>query len=343
MREAERLGVRTIALADPSAAETARSRFRGQVLSGPAGVAQLAAESGADVVLNAVVGAAGLEATLAALDAGIDVALANKESLVAGGPLVRAALERGSARLLPVDSEHSALQQLLEGEEPGAVEALVVTASGGPFRGCTPADLDAVTPEQALRHPTWTMGARITIDSATLMNKGLEVIEAHWLFDVPFERIEVVVHPQSIVHALVRLRDGAMLAHLGLPDMRVPIAYALAHPRRAALAGPRLDLTQALSLTFEPADGAHVPLPGARARRGRRGRARPVRAERRRRGGRRGLPGRPLPLQRHPGARRARAGDVLRRLAERARASARGGLRGPRVAVHETLRAGVPG
>jgi|tagenome__1003787_1003787.scaffolds.fasta_scaffold20777140_2 1-deoxy-D-xylulose-5-phosphate reductoisomerase len=254
LREAERLGVRTIALADPSAAETARSRFRGQVLSGPAGVAQLAAESGADVVLNAVVGAAGLEATLVALDAGIDVALANKESLVAGGPLVRAALARGTAHLLPVDSEHSALQQLLEGEEPDAVEALIVTASGGPFRGCSPAELDAVTPEQALRHPTWAMGARITIDSATLMNKGLEVIEAHWLFDVPFERIEVVVHPQSIVHALVRLRDGALLAHLGLPDMRVPIAYALAHPRRAALAGPRLDLTQALSLTFEPAD-----------------------------------------------------------------------------------------
>jgi 1-deoxy-D-xylulose-5-phosphate reductoisomerase len=254
LREAARLGVRTIALADPGAAETARASFRGQVLSGSAGVAQLAAESGADVVLNAVVGAAGLEATLVALDAGIDVALANKESLVAGGPLVRAALERGNARLLPVDSEHSALQQLLEGEEPGAVEALIVTASGGPFRGCSPAELDGVTPEQALRHPTWTMGARITIDSATLMNKGLEVIEAHWLFDVPFERIEVVVHPQSIVHALVRLRDGAMLAHLGLPDMRVPIAYALAHPRRAALAGPRLDLTQALSLTFEPAD-----------------------------------------------------------------------------------------
>jgi 1-deoxy-D-xylulose-5-phosphate reductoisomerase len=254
LREAERLGVRTIALADPSAAEAARSRFDGQVHSGPAGVAQLAAESGADVVLNAVVGAAGLEATLVALAAGIDVALANKESLVAGGPLVRAALERGSARLLPVDSEHSALQQLLEGEEPEAVEALIVTASGGPFRGCSPADLDAVTPEQALRHPTWTMGARITVDSATLMNKGLEVIEAHWLFDVPFERIEVVVHPQSIVHALVRLRDGAMLAHLGLPDMRVPIAYALGHPRRAALAGPRLDLAQALSLTFEPAD-----------------------------------------------------------------------------------------
>jgi 1-deoxy-D-xylulose-5-phosphate reductoisomerase len=254
LREAERLGVRTIALADPAAAATARGRFSGRVLEGLDGVAQLAAESGADVVLNAVVGAAGLDATLAALEAGIDVALANKESLVAGGPLVRAALARGSAQLLPVDSEHSALHQLLAGEAADAVEALIVTASGGPFRGRSAAELEQVTPEQALRHPTWTMGARITIDSATLMNKGLEIIEAHWLFGVPYERIEVVVHPQSIVHGLVRLRDGALLAHLGLPDMRVPIAYALAYPRRAAVAAPRLDLTSSLSLTFEPPD-----------------------------------------------------------------------------------------
>ena len=167
---------------------------------------------------------------------------------------MREALARGGARLLPVDSEHSALHQLLAGEEPDAVEALIVTASGGPFRGRSAAELSEVTAEQALRHPTWTMGARITIDSATLMNKGLEIIEAHWLFGVPYERIEVVVHPQSIVHGLVRLRDGALLAHLGLPDMRVPIAYALAYPRRAPVAAPRLDLTQALSLTFEPAD-----------------------------------------------------------------------------------------
>jgi 1-deoxy-D-xylulose-5-phosphate reductoisomerase len=252
--EAERLGVRTIALADASAAERARGRFAGRVLSGPEGVAQLGAESGADTVLNAVVGAAGLAATLAALAAGIDVALANKESLVAGGPLVRAALARSDATLLPVDSEHSALHQLLAREDAESVESLVVTASGGPFRGASLADLADVTPEQALRHPTWAMGARITIDSATLMNKGLEVIEAHWLFGVPYERIEVVVQPQSIVHALVRLRDGALLAHLGLPDMRVPIAYALAYPRRAAVAAPRLDFARVLTLTFEPVD-----------------------------------------------------------------------------------------
>ena len=254
LREAARFGVGTIALADTAAAEAARARFDGRVLAGPEGVARLAAESGADVVLNAVVGSAGLEATLAALDAGIDVALANKESLVAGGPLVRAALARSRARLLPVDSEHSALHQLLDGVDPEAIEALVVTASGGPFRGASASELADVTPEQALKHPTWAMGARITIDSATLMNKGLEVIEAHWLFDVPYERIEVVVQPQSIVHALVRLRDGALLAHLGVPDMRVPIAYALAHPRRVALDAPRLDLTRALALSFEPVD-----------------------------------------------------------------------------------------
>jgi 1-deoxy-D-xylulose-5-phosphate reductoisomerase len=251
---AQRHGVDTIALADREAAARARAGFAGRVLEGFDGVAGLAAEVSADLVLNACVGVAGLGATLAALEAGIDVALANKESLVAGGPLVREALASGGAQLLPVDSEHSALHQLLAGEEPDAVEALIVTASGGPFRGRSAAELGEVTAEQALRHPTWTMGARITIDSATLMNKGLEIIEAHWLFGVPYERIEVVVHPQSIVHGLVRLRDGALLAHLGLPDMRVPIAYALAYPRRAPVAAPRLDLTRALSLTFEPAD-----------------------------------------------------------------------------------------
>ena len=254
LREARRLGVQTVALADPAAAATARRRFEGRVLEGVEGVAHLGAESGADVVLNAVVGSAGLGATLAALEAGIDVALANKESLVAGGPLVRGALARSTAHLLPVDSEHSALHQLLAGEDPAGVEALVLTASGGPFRGASAADLADVTPEQALRHPTWAMGARITIDSATLMNKGLEVIETHWMFDVPYDRIEVVVQPQSIVHALVRLRDGALLAHVGLPDMRVPIAYALAYPRRAAVDAPRLDLTRAFSLEFEPVD-----------------------------------------------------------------------------------------
>ena len=245
---AERLGVPQIALADPTAARAARARFSGAVLESPE---RLVVESGADVCLNAVVGVAGLDATLAALHAGIDVALANKESLVAGGPLVRAAMIKGGARLLPVDSEHSALAQLVAGEQP---TSLVLTASGGPFRGRSADELADVTIEDALQHPTWSMGAKITVDSATLMNKGLEVIEAHWLFDVPYDAIEVVVHPQSIVHALVRLRDGALLAHLGLPDMRVPISWALSHPRRAALAASALDLASALTLSFEPPD-----------------------------------------------------------------------------------------
>ena len=254
---AQRHGVDTIALADREAAARARAGFAGRVLEGSDGVAGLAAEVSADLVLNACVGVAGLGATLAALEAGIDVALANKESLVAGGPLVLDAARRSGAALIPVDSEHSALHQLLRGESADSVESLVLTASGGPVRGSSRAELAEVSPADALRHPTWDMGARITVDSATLMNKGLEVIEAHLLFGVAYDRIEVVVHPQSIVHAFVRLSDGAMLAHVGLPDMRVPIAYALSYPDRARLTAPeRLDLTAGLGLTFEAADAA---------------------------------------------------------------------------------------
>ncbi len=183
-----------------------------------------------DIVLNGLVGAAGLRPTLAALERGIDVALANKESLVVGGDLVTAACRRTGARLVPVDSEHSALFQLLEGVPRERVTRAILTASGGPFRGRAAADLEAVTRDDALKHPTWTMGAKITIDSATLMNKGLEVIEAHHLFDLTYDDIEVVVHPQSIIHAMVRLEDGSVLTHCGPPDMRVPIGFALRHP-----------------------------------------------------------------------------------------------------------------
>ncbi|MFL6039861.1 MAG: 1-deoxy-D-xylulose-5-phosphate reductoisomerase, partial [Gaiellales bacterium] len=184
----------------------------------------------------------------------IDVALANKESLVVGGELVTALAEATGAQLIPVDSEHSALHQLISGERAGTVDRLVVTASGGPFRGWTSERLEGVTPEQALRHPTWAMGAKITVDSATLMNKGLELIEAHELFGVPYDRIEVVVHPQSTVHALVRFRDGALIAHLGEPDMRVPISYALTYPERAATPAARVDLGAPFSLEFLPPD-----------------------------------------------------------------------------------------
>jgi 1-deoxy-D-xylulose-5-phosphate reductoisomerase len=248
------LGAGAIALADPASAAAAREEFGGEVLTGAAGVVDLVRGVRADVVLNAIVGSTGLEATLAALESGSDLALANKESLVAGGELVTDAVRRSGRLLLPVDSEHSALQQCLEGAAPDTLESLVLTASGGPFRGWTREQLADASPEQALAHPTWTMGAKITIDSATLMNKGLELIEAHHLFGVGYDRIEVVVHPQSIVHGMARFRDGALIAHVGLPDMRVPISYALTYPARAATAAPRLDLSRPFSLEFQPPD-----------------------------------------------------------------------------------------
>jgi 1-deoxy-D-xylulose-5-phosphate reductoisomerase len=241
-----------LALTDPHAA--ARAAEHDDVLSGPEGVARLVAESGADLVLNAIVGSAGLGPTIVALSEGIDVALANKESLVVGGELVTTLSEATGAQLIPVDSEHSALHQLIGGEGPGTVDKITVTASGGPFRGRTRADLEHVTVEDALNHPTWEMGGKITIDSATLMNKGLEVIEAHHLFGTPYERIDVVVHPQSIVHALVALNDGATLAHLGYPDMQIPIAYALHYPERVDVPVETLDLAALGRLDFEPPD-----------------------------------------------------------------------------------------
>ncbi|HWG57261.1 MAG TPA: 1-deoxy-D-xylulose-5-phosphate reductoisomerase [Gaiellaceae bacterium] len=207
-----------------------------------------------DVVLNAVVGFAGIAATLWALEAGVTLALANKESLVAAGDLARAAHARGGGLLLPVDSEHSALFQCLEGRAPETIHSLVLTASGGPFRGRTRAELEDVSVADALAHPTWRMGPKITVDSATLANKGLELLEAHVLFGVPVERIEVVVHPSSVVHSLVRLRDGAALAHLGYPDMRVPISFALTYPDRAPTDVPQLDLAAGLTLEFEAPD-----------------------------------------------------------------------------------------
>ena len=213
-----------------------------------------------DVVLNAVVGFAGLPATLWALERGIDLALANKESLVAAGELATSAWQRGGGRLLPVDSEHSAAYQCLEGREPDTVHSLVLTASGGPFRGRSREELGAVTPAEALAHPTWSMGPKITVDSATLANKGLELIEAHYLFDLDYDRIEVVIHPTSTVHALVRFRDGAALAHLGYPDMRVPISFALTYPDRAATPVPPLDLASGLTLEFAAPDLETFPL-----------------------------------------------------------------------------------
>jgi 1-deoxy-D-xylulose-5-phosphate reductoisomerase len=213
-----------------------------------------------DVVLNAVVGFAGLPATLWALERGVTLALANKESLVAAGELALQARERGGGLLLPVDSEHSAAFQCLEGRGPEQVDSLVLTGSGGPFRGRPRDELEDVIPEEALAHPTWRMGPKITVDSATLANKGLELLEAHFLFGLPYDRIEVVLQPTSIVHALVRFRDGATFAHLGYPDMRVPISFALTYPERAATPIAPLEFSQGLVLEFEPPDLETFPL-----------------------------------------------------------------------------------
>jgi 1-deoxy-D-xylulose-5-phosphate reductoisomerase len=213
-----------------------------------------------DLVLNAVLGFAGLPATVWALETGTDLALANKESLVAAGELALEAWGRGGGRLIPVDSEHSAVFQCLEGRSADSVQSVVLTASGGPFRGRTRAELEHVTPEDALAHPTWRMGPKITVDSATLANKGLELIEAHFLFGFAYDEIEVAVHPSSVVHAVVRFRDGAALAHLGHPDMRVPISYALTYPNRAPTPVPALDLASDLTLEFEPPDLDAFPL-----------------------------------------------------------------------------------
>jgi 1-deoxy-D-xylulose-5-phosphate reductoisomerase len=253
--QAERFGVARIGLADEDAAARAGEGWTGgEVLAGAEGLVSLVTESDCDLVLNALTGSAGLAPTVAALGEGVDLALANKESLVVGGELVTTLAEATGARIIPVDSEHSALFQLIGSEPPGTVDRLVLTASGGPFRGRGAAELEAVTPEEALAHPTWAMGGRITIDSATLMNKGLELIEAHHLFGMAYERIDVVVHPQSIVHAVVHLNDGASLAHLGYPDMRVPISYALHHPERADVPVETLDLARVGELSFEEPD-----------------------------------------------------------------------------------------
>jgi 1-deoxy-D-xylulose-5-phosphate reductoisomerase len=256
---------RAVAIADESAWREAQSAAAfpdgTRVLGGPTGLVELAAMDDVDIVLNGIVGAAGLEATLAALGAGKRVALANKESLVVGGDLVTAAaggalLENG--RVLPVDSEHNAVWQLLAGRRKEDVRRIVLTASGGPFRQTPSERLARVTPDEALSHPTWDMGPKISIDSATLANKGLEIIEAHHLFGLPYDRIDVIVHPQSIVHGMVEWRDGTLFAELGKPDMRVPIRSALAWPQRVP--GPPANLADLTGLTFEPPDVARFPM-----------------------------------------------------------------------------------
>jgi 1-deoxy-D-xylulose-5-phosphate reductoisomerase len=255
VEQARTRGVRRIALVDEHAARLAADSWpEGEVLGGAEGLVRLIVESDADLVLNALVGSAGLGPTVATLGEGIDLALANKESLVVGGVLVVALAEATGAQIVPVDSEHTALHQLLSGLPAESVERLTITASGGPFRGRSSAQLAEVTVKQALAHPTWAMGGKITIDSATLMNKGLELMEAHHLFGTPYERIDVVVHPQSLIHGLVQLADGAMLAHIGPKDMRIAISYALHGATSIDLPIAALDLVQVGALTFEPVD-----------------------------------------------------------------------------------------
>ena len=272
VEQARAHGVSRIALADQRAAALAAQAWSdGEVLAGAEGLVRLVVESEADLVLNALVGSAGLGPTVATLGEGIDLALANKESLVVGGELVVALAEATGAQIVPVDSEHTALHQLLAGQPPGVVDRVTITASGGPFRGRTREELQDVTVKQALAHPTWAMGGKITIDSATLMNKGLEVMEAHHLFGTPYDRIDVLIHPQSLIHGLIQLADGAMLAHLGPPDMRIAISYALHGGESVELGLAPLDLAAAGALTFEAVDLQAFPclrLAGEAARAG---------------------------------------------------------------------------
>ena len=245
--------------------------------TGPAALVEAATRDDVDVVINAIVGAAGLDATLAALESGKRVALANKESLVVGGALVAEAARRGGGVVVPVDSEHSAILQCLSSRPRDEVRRLVITASGGPFRTWPSNQLPHITLEDALKHPTWSMGRKITVDSATLANKALEVIEAHFLFDIAFECIEVVVHPQSIVHSMVEFVDGSVVAQLGVPSMELPILYALTHPERIVDAGvPRLNVVTASPLTFEPVRHEDFPILGLGVTAGRSGGAAPA-------------------------------------------------------------------
>ena len=242
-------------IADPEALNGVDGLPAAEWRSGQAAVLEVVADPKVDVVVNAIVGFAGLEATLAALRAGKRLALANKESLVAAGPLVMKAAREGGGELIPIDSEHSAILQCLQGHDSGSVARLVLTASGGPFRGFGPGELEGVGPEDALRHPTWDMGEKVTVDSATLANKALEVIEAHFLYGIDYDKIEAIVHPQSIVHSFVEFTDGSVLAQLGFPTMELPILYALSHPDRVADASLRtFDPVRSSPLTFEEID-----------------------------------------------------------------------------------------
>lgn len=259
-QQAQQFGVTQVALVDEASASALREREPSwNIYTGDEGLQTIATLPEVDMVVVGVAGVCGLLATVSALQAGKSVALASKEVLVAAGESVMALAKARGVPIVPIDSEHSAVFQCLQGEQPEHVHRILLTASGGALRDVPLEQLPYVTPERALQHPTWRMGAKITIDSATLMNKGLEIIEAHWLFGVPADRVQVVLHPQSIVHALVEMKDGSVLAQMGLPDMRLPIQYALLYPERVDTALPRLDLTEVGSLTFAEPDPQRYP------------------------------------------------------------------------------------
>ena len=260
--QARQFEVEAVALADPTGADELRRMLAGSgiaIHTGRSGLLEIAGRDDIDLCLNGLVGGGGMAPTMAALEAGVDVALSNKESLVMAGALITALQQEKGARLLPIDSEHSAIWQCLAGEDRSQIRRLVLTGSGGPFRTWPLEDMSQVTREQALRHPNWDMGPKVTIDSATMMNKGLEVIEARWLYDIPPERSDIVIHPQSIIHSMVEFVDGSIKAQLGVPDMKIPIQYALAYPDHRPADWPRLDLVAIGELTFEEPDLEKFP------------------------------------------------------------------------------------
>ena len=249
-------------IVDSSSGKIVEDKLRNEdieVLVGRDGLLDLAKRSDIDLVLNAIVGTAGMEPTLFAMESGVDVALSNKESLVMAGNLVKQIQERNGAKIFPIDSEHSAIWQCLQGENNEDVNKIILTGSGGPFRARAIDTFADITPKEALKHPNWDMGNKITIDSATMMNKGLEIIEAYWLFDIPIENIDVVIHPQSIIHSMIEMKDGSVKAQLGVPDMKVPIQYALTYPRHIETDWERLDFVKLKEMTFEAPDYQRFP------------------------------------------------------------------------------------
>ena len=262
IKQALKYRPRAVNIVDSSYGKIVEEKLRNEdveVLVGRDGLLELANRNEIDLVLNAIVGTAGMEPTLLALESGVDVALSNKESLVMAGSIVKQIQERNGAKIFPIDSEHSAIWQCLQGENKEDVNKIILTGSGGPFRTRDIDTFTDITPQEALRHQNWDMGAKITIDSATMMNKGLEIIEAYWLFDIPIENIDVVIHPQSIIHSMIEMNDGSVKAQLGVPDMKVPIQYALTYPRHIETDWERLDFIKLKEMTFEAPDYKRFP------------------------------------------------------------------------------------